>query len=330
MIPITGGGSFTQQNIDAINSNFNALSAGGGIAYYLDPANSAGNSSDTNNGLSQTSALLSLSAAYAKLRSGSNDGIYLLANGATTATARLSATFTWAKNSCWMVGVGSNVIFGQRARIAPVTTATAFANFFVVSGIGNTFANLEFFQGFGTGTTAEIGLTVSGARNAFYNCQIVGMADAAGAADAGSRHLKISTGENYFSNCVIGEDTVTRTNANASVEFSGNCARNVFDNCLFPAYVGSGGAPVFVLTSAVAAMDRFQYFRNCQFTNATLSAATAMTAAITLHTSSGGGLLLDAPTFVGVTAIADSASKSSVYLNGPAPNGGAGIAVVVT
>ena len=193
-----------------------------------------------------------------------------------------------------MVGVGSAVQFGQRARIAPGTTATAFANFFTVSGIGNTFQNLEFFQGFATGTTAEIGLTVTGARNSFLNCQIVGMADAAGAADAGSRHIKITSGENYFGNCVIGEDTVTRTNANASIEFSGNCARNVFEDSHLPRfYMGSGGAPVFIYTAAVAAIDRWTYFRRCLFTNAILSAATSMTAGITLHASSGGGLAMD-------------------------------------
>ena len=332
MQQLTAVGAWTDADQLIANANWSqaASTVITGNKIYLDPANTLGTSSDVNNGLSTTSAVVSLAAAYALLRSGANDGIVLISNGATSATARIGAAFTWAKSAAHFVGSCAPSFFGQRARVSNATGATAFANFFTVSGNGCMFANLEFIQTFGTGTTAEIGITVTGARNAFINCQIAGMVDAAGAADAGSRHLKITGGENYFSHCVIGEDTITRTNANASIEFSGGTARNTFEDCVFPAYVGAGGAPVFILTAATAAMDRWQIFRRCAFLNATLSGATAMTAGITLHATSGGGLLLDSPTFVGLTAIADSTSKSQTYLNGPTPNGGAGISVVVT
>lgn len=332
MQQLTAVGAWTDQDQSIANANWAQAASTiiTGNKIYLDPANTFGGSSDLNNGLSPQTAVLTLAGAYALLRSGYNDGIVLLSNGTTAATARLSASFTWAKNAAHLIGSCAPSIFGQRSRIAPVTTATAFANFFTVSGSGCLFANVEIYQGFGTGTTAEIGLTVSGTRNVFWNCQIVGMSDAAGAGDAGSRHLKITGGENRFVSCVIGDDTVTRTTANGSVEFSGGTARNRFEDCIFPAYVGAGGAPVFILTAAASAMDRWQYFTRCEFSNASLSGATAMTAAITLHASSGGGISMVQPTFLGITAIADAGSKASVLLNGFAPNGGAGISVVVT
>ena len=331
---LSGSGAFTDQDISIINSNFSQAASNiiTGNKIYLDPANTYGTSGDTNSGLSPQSAVVSLNTAYNLLRDGANDGIVLLSNGATSSTARLNAAFTWAKSCAHFVGSCAPTIVGQRARIAPGTTATAFKLFFTVSGNGCMFANLEFFQGFAVGTTAEICMTVSGNRNAFINCQIAGMADTdgAGQADAASRNLKITGAENTFSSCWIGDDTAVRTNANASLELAGNVARNQFNDCIFPAYVGSGGAPVFIYTAAVAAIDRWTFFRRCAFLNATLSGATAMTAGITLHASSGGGLLLDSPTFVGLTAICDAGSKAQTYLNGPTPNGGAGVSVVVT
>ena len=336
MQQVTGVGAFTDATANIINSNFNQIPWGGiitGNVIYLDPANTFQGSSDTNTGLSPQSACLTLAGAYAKLRSGYNDGIVLLANGATSSTARLSANFTWAKSAAHFFGACAPTLYGQRARVAPATTATAFANFFTVSGIGCVFANLEFFQGFTAGVAAEIAMTITGARNVFLNCQITAMVDtdAAGAQSATSRHLKIGTSENYFSHCVIGEDTVTRINANASIEFYNGAGRNVFEDCILPAYGGAGGAPVFIKTAATNSMDRENIFRRCLFLNAIGSAATAMTAAITLNANSGGLIVCDAGTgFVGCTAIADSTSKAQTYLIGPATSGASGIGVVVT
>ena len=189
MQQLVGSGAFTDQDVSTINGNFSQVASTiiTGNKIYLDPANTYGGSSDTNSGLSPQNAVLSLTAAYNLLRNGANDGIVLLSNGQTNSTARLGAAFTWAKSCAHFVGSCAPTIVGQRARVAPGTTTVAFKLFFTVSGNGCMFANLEFFQGFAVGTTAEICMTVSGNRNAFINCQIAGMADTdgAGQADAG-------------------------------------------------------------------------------------------------------------------------------------------------
>jgi hypothetical protein len=322
MPPITQYGSFTKQIADQINQNISSAGVGfiNGNIILLDPFAGV----DTNDGI--TAPVNTLTRAYGIGREGKNDVIALISNGLTTSTARVNSAFTWAKNALHLVGVSSGVNISNRSRIAPSPTATAFANFITVSGSGCLFSNIEIFQGFNTGTTAAIALTVSGARNMFYNSHITGMADAASAADAGSRNIKISAGENQFVNCTIGEDTTTRTNANASVEIAGGAARTEFRNCVFPFYSGDG-ATLGVKVGA-AGMDRFQLFDKCMFINAIKSGATAMSAfgAITAQTSPAGMLVYRDCGMVGITAN-EATTKTAAYVIGPAVSSSMGIGV---
>ncbi len=312
---ITGGGVFTKANITAINGNFNALSLGftPGNVIYCDPASS---NTTTQDG-SQAAPFTSLPVAYSATRNGKNDVVVLVGNGAASGSARLSSAFTWSNDATHLVGVASGVNLSGRARIAPASGATAFANFMTVSGNGCLFQNIQIFNGFGTGTTSQIALTVSGGRNNFVNCQIAGMGDDASAQSAGSRSVKISTtGENVFRDCVIGTDTITRTAANASVEFSGGAPRNQFINCLFP-FMTSASTPLGIIVSAAAGSDRFQYFDRCAFINAIQSTSTTMAALATLAASMGGLLLMKDCTLVGITEFGtDATSRGQIYVDG--------------
>lgn len=330
-LPIIQEGSFDASIRNLINLNFQqAMGTTTGDIYYLDAANGF----DGNTGqFPSTSAgnqgpVRTLSNGYQKLRSGYNDILVEIGNGLSSGTARLSSAFTWAKNAAHLIGVSSDTTVGKRARIAPTSGITAFANFFTVSGSGCLFSGIQWFQGFGTGTTAQICLTVSGGRNRFQFCDIQGMGDAASAQDAGSRNVLIqTTGENTFDTCTIGLDTVARTTTNASVEFTGGCPRNVFQDCLFPFFATNAGV-LGVTTAATAASDRFQLFRRCLFINAIQSTGTAMTALSTLHASQGGMHVYKDCTIVGITGWGtDATSKGQMYLDGYVPSNASGIAV---
>lgn len=295
-----------------------------GTVYYLDPVNGY----NGNNGLSPSSAVQTLAAGYALLASGKNDVLVLIGNGATSASARLSAGFTWAKDAAHLVGICSPVPISQRARIAPTSGIAAFANFFTVSGNGCVFANLQFFHGFNAGIAAEICLTVTGSRNAFLNCHIAGMGDVTGATSATSRNLKISGGgqENYFNHCTIGIDTVTRTGANASVEIAGGGPRNVFEDCIFP-FISSDGLQYAILGAAAAALDRWLLLKGCVFLNAVGSTSTALAELFHLAAAVGGLIVMDQNSmWVGVTAVGDATTKAQTYFGGgTATNGTKGI-----
>jgi hypothetical protein len=315
-------GAFDASAMNAINQNFANLFPTQGNSYFCDPAAGA----DSNDGLTPTSAKRTLAAAYAMCASGKNDVVYLLSDGATASTARLSANFTWAKSATHLVGVSSGVNISNRSRIAPTAAVTAFADFFTVSGSGCLFQNIQFYQGFDTGVAAEICVTVSGSRNHFVGCHIAGMGDAASATDTGSRNLKVSGGENQFDDCTIGIDTVARTVANGSIELSGGAARNVFRNCMFPLYATGAGVFVFI-AAAAAAIDRFTLFDRCTFLNSIKSGSgTAITGACSLAASAGGLLMFRDLAMVGCTALgADATSKAQIYTFGPANGTSTGI-----
>jgi hypothetical protein len=319
---ITGGGSFTRQNISDINSNFNSLA--------LQLAGTTGNVIYCSPGSSflgvQTGSIsapyTSLLSAYGAARNGQNDVVVLVGDGTTSASARVTASFTWSKNATHLVGEGSLVPISNRARIAPTSTATAYTPFITISGNGCQFVNVQFFMGFTTGTTNQIGVLLTGSRNAFYYCHLAGLADASSAGDAGSRTLKIGSsgsGENYFKHCTIGVDTVTRTAANATIEFTSATTRNIFEDCYFP-FMTSAATPLGIIGTGTENMDRFQLFKDCVFMNAIKSTSTEITGLATLAASSGGLILVKSCTTVGFTDwFTDATTAGQMYIDGAPP-----------
>ena len=287
-----------------------------GNYYFVDPANGA----DGNEG-SVELPLATLDGALDKCTAGNNDVVILIGDGATTNTARLSATLTWDKNATHLIGITAPTGVAQRARIAPTAGASAFTPMVNVTASGCYFANFSLFHGFDTGTTAQICWVDAGVRNYYENVNFGGMGDAASAASAGSRSLKISgtTGENTFVRCTVGLDTIARGAANASLEFASGTPRNRFIECMFP-FQASAGTPLGILTSAAAAMDRWQSFERCVFINNVESTSTTMTALVTLAASSGGLVLLKDCTTVGVTDVfSDATTAGQMYVDGGAP-----------
>lgn len=309
-----------------------------GNYWFVDPVNGL----DGNAGNSPSSALQSLYRAVSLATSGNNDVIILMGNGLASGTARLSkaaaqavdssatsGVLNWNKNALHLVGVGSPTRIGQRARIAPPSgtyTVTTFgsANFVVVTGNGCMFSNVSLFHGFSTGGAAQICWTDNGSRNAYWNMDFGGMGDAGSAGDAGSRSLKIGSagsGENSFYGCTIGLDTVARgAVANASLELDGGTPRNVFENCLFPFFT-SNAAPLGILGTGNACVDRFQEFRSCAFINSIKSTSVAMTALASFTTASPGGLLnFDANcSITGITKWGDTNGLANSYVMAGSP-----------
>lgn len=301
-----------------------ALSLGGKVI-WLDGY--AGD--DANSGADIDHPVKTLEAAYALGRDGKHDVIVVknAGNSAALCTVRLDAAFTWAKNCLHLISQSpTRPMFGQRARIAPTATTTAFANFLTFTGNDCVWDGIQLWHGFNTGTTSAIALTLSGAnRNRFTRCHIAGMADAASAQNAGSRSLKITGGgENLFEECVIGIDTVTRTAANSSIELAGATTRNVFKDCIFPVHAtGSGTGALFVKAAAAFAMDRYNYFLRCIFGNpGALSGGVTLAAVATLAAATGGGLVFDYCSRYLVTDWGtDATSLAQIYVNGAGTGG---------
>lgn len=323
--PNTPLGAFTNQTVAAINAALVQAGLGTtGNVIFLDPVNGYDGNSGLNpapTGVGGQGPVKTLAQGYALLRSGYNDVLVLIGNGASTGSARVT-TFTWAKSAAHLVGVCAPSALSQRARIANPTTSgiTITANFFTVSGSGCLFQNVSWFQGAGSGQTgiaAAICMTVSGQRNAFVNCDFEGMGDSTSATDANSRNLKITGGENYFKHCNIGLDTVQRTNANASVEIASGAARTSFEDCTF-LFWSSDGLQYALLAAAATAADRFVLFKGCNFI-AGLGTAIAELFHSVANGVNGKVCVDNTSGMFGVTAVGDATTKALTWFSGGTP-----------
>ncbi len=308
-----------------------AASLYNGKWFFVDPANG----SDGNSGSSPKQALATLYRAHVLMTAGKNDVCVLIGDGGTTATARLSlanavaadptaavtptaGTLVWSKNACHLIGVTAPTMNFQRARIAPPTgtyTAATFGSptFISITASGCHFENFSIFSGFSTGSTTAICCSITGSRNYFRNINFGGLADAASAGAAGARNLFIGAaggGENTFEGCVIGLDTVTRTAANATIEFAGATVRNIFKDCVFP-FMTSAATPLGILGTGAECMDRYQLFDNCTFINAIKSTSTVMTVLASMTDASPGGMLAFKDcTLIGITDYGDTNAQT--------------------
>lgn len=316
-----------------------------GNAWFVDPVN--GN--DGNSGQNPARAFQSLYQAVASAEDGNNDVIYLIGNGGSSGTARLSlaaaqavnsaattGVLNWNKSALHLVGVTAPAAVAQRARIAPPTgvyTQATFnsGNFVLVTGSGCFFTNFSLFHGFSTGGVNQICWTDNGSRNAYLNVDFGGMGDAASAADAGSRSVKIGaagSGENAFYHCTFGLDTVSRGAANATLEFAGATPRNLFEDCLFLVET-SAATPLHILGTGADCVDRVQVFKRTMFLNSIKSGSTTITEVGSLTNAAPGGLFaLDIGCMtVGATKWGDTNFLANSYIDSPAPSTGGGLAV---
>src|ERR1019366_1455386 len=148
-------GAFTTQTLAAIVASFAALNAGvftPGNIFWLDPKNGL----DTTGDGKLNKPMGTLPGAYGLCVAGNNDIVALIGDGATDATARVSAAFTWAKAATHLIGMCPPTLYSQRARIAPKTTDAAFTPFFTLSAAGCMFQNVEIYAGFTTGMAAAL------------------------------------------------------------------------------------------------------------------------------------------------------------------------------
>jgi len=283
-------------------------------AFFVDPAYG----DDTFNGDTPDQAKSTLAAAFDLTTSGYNDTIFFL--GSTTADT-LAAALTWDHNFTHLIGVTNGLPgLGSRCRAIGGST-TDLTVVITVSAQGCLFRNVKIAN---ESNADEDGgaLVVSGNRNAFYNCEIAGMLHATPATRAGSYSLAVSGAENYFNNCYIGADTITRAAANAELVMSGS--KNRFDSCTFASQSDTAGHFAVKVSGAGT-----NYWKDCLFHNMSVNWATSLTDAFNITASSTHYIILQWPyQFVGYTGVADVVTHA--YVNGPTPSVTSGLSTVET
>ena len=250
-----------------------------GNIFYVDPAKSSSGGGRSANDAYKTVAE-ALSAATAD-----NDDVIIVAATSSTGRTSESAIIDWSKRRTHLMGNGAARQMTSRNGVGVAASASSG---FTVSANNCIFQNLTFAAFDDTDVLFE----VTGEYNTFNGVHFQGIAHATPAGETGARSLLLTgAGENEFNSCVIGLDTVTRTVANASLELTGSCPRNIFRGCLFPIYTSSADA-LFVKADTGNATERFLIFEDCLFNNADTGSSTTMTVAMDLSTTGNGTVFL--------------------------------------
>ena len=294
-------------------------------------------SSSGNSGESLAAPLDSIATAYTKCTSGAGDGIILWSYGTSTAmtTSYLTSAITWSKHGITTIGMGAPVMTSQRARVANASTATTLANLITVSGNNNTFLNAQ-FGNWGSGAAALGGVDVTGLRNYFSRCHIVGAGSTTPAQTTGSYSLQLTGAtDNTFEECVIGTDTVDADGSQAVtgvLKLGSDCQANFFTRCRFISgysYASSTCGMIHIV-GAGQGISRTHEFRDCSFVNYKTGAPmTTPPLCVVVGTAPNNGVIwmTGNSDYLGYAAWA-AASYGRVFVTRPAAATTGGLSVV--
>ena len=249
-----------------------------GKVLYVD----ANSGSDNNNGRRQSQAFDTVAAAYAVMTSGNHDVVIIAPSGGTGRTAE-TASITWAKRFAHLIGSAAPTAQDVRAGVGMAASTV-----FTISENGCLFKNLTFTQ------TADVNepVTITGDYNSFLGVDFKGSLNATTGDDTAMRCLNLDGGqENYFGGCTLGQDTIMRSAANATIEFENAASRNVFEDCKLIAAIDAA-TPVHVLFTGTSAIDRWVEFKDCTFYSFSSNDGTAMTACMNLSAQTATGHVL--------------------------------------
>lgn len=279
-----------------------ALSAGlmqVGKILYLDP----GAGSDSNNGRRHSQAYDTMGAVHSALTADQDDLVIVAGTNATGRTTE-TAVVTWSKRRTHVVGNGPLRQINPRNGVNVYAADTASA--FKITANNCSFTNIS-IAGF---VDADVLVELSSVSYTTFNyVHFQGIGHATPAAEATARSVLVtSSGENTFTNCTFGVDTVTRAAANASLEQTGSCPRNIYTNCLFPSYVSDAGA-LWVKADTGNCFERFLIFDNCLFTNASLGSSTVMTVGMDVSTTGNGQIYTTNSKWYGATDLINNVTN---------------------
>lgn len=180
--------------------------------------------------------------------SGSNNG----APFTITAVSALSMTIAETFNVQAKTAVGSCVM------------TSYISDLIDVSGDNNRFFNIH-LGNFSSHALSLGGLKVSGNRNYFENCHVIGAGHATPGAVATARNLLLDGAEEaVFNRCVFGTDTILKAEANGEIVVDGDCKRIRFTDCEVMCYSATAGKGALRSVDATA-WSGVLLFDRCRF-----------------------------------------------------------------
>lgn len=224
-----------------------------GKVFYVDPTN--GNDT-TNSGTRPTDAYKTLANAEDDMTSFNHDVVIMLPSGADGTGE--TATITWDKSYCHVIGNTAPSHMSNRSRI--IWTTDSVDPGITISGNGCMFKNIQLatYQ-----ASNDVLVSLTGDRNYFEDVHFSGMGHTTAGDDTDGRHVALTGAiNNRFKHCVFGDDTIARSDANASLGFASEASKNLFEDCFFTMNADNTGA-LHVLSTGAAGISGVNEFRNC-------------------------------------------------------------------
>jgi hypothetical protein len=281
------------------------------------------NGSDGNTGGPQD-PFKTLSQAQTACLAGNNDVVYF------TGTFSPAATFVWSKNNTHLVGLAINPFATPLISVASVAaTSGAFSPLVNVTATGCIFQNFSVLSGINQAAT-QVAWAEAGGSNTYIDVNINQIGHATAGAQAGNRALTLASANNFFQNCVIGNDAIVRaTGTNSNVTILAGTGTTIFRQCLFPMW-SSVAANTFIV-AATATLTGNVILDQCILTNNIQGAGyVANTQAFSISATAGGILLLTPSTVVAGATILNTGGTGPVYASIAAAVAAGGQAVKAT
>ena len=278
-----------------------------GKSWFVKPSSG----SDSNEGDRLDRPVKTLAKALSLATADQNDIVYFFSesNSSSSTTDYQTATLDWNKDGVHLIGVNSGSAFGQRSRVAFVSTYVTASNLFTLSADNCYIANIHFFAG--VADTNPTGcVQVTGTRNRFENCHIYGIGNNS-MDTAGAYSLKIDgSEETLFKDCVIGGNTVLAGSAaNSEILFDSGSKNIVFKDCIITRKIEHATNHPLVKVADATGIDDFVLFDNCKFISLSVNYATAQSGVFKLAADLTAGLIV----LHNCIAVNDNASGSGKW-----------------
>lgn len=292
-----------------------------GQIYHVKPYSG----SDSNTGLTPEKAFKTLYHAHDVATANQNDIVLLYSEHGSTGTSTTdyqSSTLTWSKNMVHLIGVSAGTNFGNRARLAFVSTYDTASNLFTLSGCNCYIANVQFYVGV-AGTSPTGCVSVTGDRNHFENVHFAGMGASTNIIASAYSLSLTGAEENLFENCVIGYFQMRGGEACAELYINAGSKHNTFRECTI---YSSSSADQACAVRTAASMGGHTHFQRCAFINEGVNGGGAnVTYAFICTANPGGTILLDHCTSAGYTDWSDNSGTIWGQTEGAAATGGIGV-----
>jgi len=264
------------------------------------------NGSDGNTGGPQD-PFKTLSQAQTACLAGNNDVVFF------TGTYSPATTFVWSKNNTHLIGQSLSPYSVPSISVASTAaTAGAFSPLVNVTATGCIFQNFSVVSGIAQAAT-QVTWAEAGGNNTYIGVNFNQVGNATAGAQAGNRALTLASLNNYFQDCVIGNDAIVRaTGTNSNMTLLAGSGSSLFRRCLFPMW-SSVAASTFVVAAATTASG-YMLFDDCIFINDINNAAgTSLTQAFSISATTGASIILSGTSIVAGATILNTGGTGTVY-----------------